>query len=45
MTLWLITFKDGSTMQEYGDDEEDVQEFLNRCYPLKGWAKTITVIS
>lgn len=32
MTLYNIKFADGSELQEYGDNENDVREFCARCY-------------
>lgn len=36
MDLYYIEFLDGSTLVEYGDSVEDIQQFLNRSYYHKG---------
>ncbi len=33
MNLYNVTFTNGETMQEYGDDVADLKQFFARCYP------------
>ena len=33
MNLYNVTFTNGETMQEYGDDLADLKQFFARCYP------------
>jgi hypothetical protein len=33
--LYVITFEDGTTQQEYGQSESDVRDFISRCFAFK----------
>lgn len=41
-TLYKIEFADGSSQEEYGKDEADVREFLQRSYRHKGEPVSVT---
>jgi hypothetical protein len=34
--LWLITFTSGDTQEEFGANEADVRDFIQRCFAFKG---------
>lgn len=41
MHLFLITFADGRTLIEYGNDEQDVRNFLKRSYSSWGLVSSV----
>lgn len=42
-TFWLITFESGETQEEYGANEQDVRDFIQRCFKFKGAIKKVEV--
>lgn len=39
--LYTITFENGAVQQEYGKSEEDVRDFIARCFKFKGPIKSV----
>ncbi|MDU8350656.1 hypothetical protein RYA05_01990 [Pseudomonas syringae pv. actinidiae] len=42
MILFIISFENGDTLQEYGNDVADIRQFCARTYADKGAPVTIT---
>jgi transcriptional regulator with XRE-family HTH domain len=41
--LYTVTFENGATQQEYGKSEEDVRDFIARCFKFKGPIKSVAL--
>lgn len=41
--LYVITFKDGTTQEEYGKSEADVRDFIQRCFKFRGEVQSVTL--
>lgn len=39
--LWIITYASGVVQEEYGASEQDVRDFVARCYKERGAIKSI----
>lgn len=40
--LWDVVFESGEAMEEYGTDQRDVREFIQRSFSHMGPIKSVT---